>query len=97
MDTRNLLSKIQIAISVNLKTYVSTPYIRGTSERISKILRKYDIVLSNKPSNTLFNKFNNLKDPFPNNYETNVVYQLSCDNCKKIFISARHANNFQIE
>ena len=61
--------------------YVSTPYIRGTSERVSKILRKYDIVLSNKPSNTLFNQFNNLKDPLPNNNKTNVVYQLSCVNC----------------
>lgn len=35
--------------------YVSTPYISGTSERVGKILRKHNIILSNKPSNTLYN------------------------------------------
>ena len=66
--------------------YISTPYISGTSERVNKILKKYDIILSNKPSNTLYKKFNNLKDPLPINAKTNVVYQLNCDNCNKVYI-----------
>ena len=56
--------------------YISTPYIPGTSERVSKIFRKFNIVLSNKPSNTLFSQFNKLKDPIPLNSKSNVVYQL---------------------
>ena len=70
-----------------------SPYIRGTSERVRKILRKYDIVLSNKPSNTLFNQFNNLK-------ATIIKSTLSISLAViivKIFILARHANNFQKE
>ena len=61
--------------------FLYTPYIRGNSERVSKILRKFDIVLNNKPTNTFFNQFNNLEDPLPNNNKTNFVYQFSCDNC----------------
>ena len=64
----------------------STPYIPGTSERVNKILRKFNIVLSNKPSNNLFSQFNNLKDPIPLNSKSNVVYQLNCNECNNVYI-----------
>ena len=66
--------------------YISTPYIPGTSERVSKIFRKFNIVLSNKPSNTLFSQFNKLKDPIPLNSKSNVVYQLNCNECNNVYI-----------
>ena len=43
-------------------------------------------MLSNKPSNTLFKKFNHLKDPLPLDSKSNVVYQLSCDSCPSVYI-----------
>ena len=66
--------------------YISTPYIPGTSERVSKISRKFNIVLSNKPSNTLFSQFIKLKDPIPLNSKPNVVYQLNCNECNNVYI-----------
>jgi len=41
---------------------VSTPYIRGASERINKIMRNFDVKLSNRASNTLGRKLFNFKD-----------------------------------
>lgn len=49
-------------------------------------MRNYNVILSNKPSNTLFKKFNNLKDPLPLEAKTNVVYQLCCENCNNVYI-----------
>ena len=66
--------------------YISTPYIPGTSERVNKIPRKFNIVLSNKPYNTLFSQFNKLKDPLPLNSKFSVVYQLNCNNCNDVYI-----------
>ena len=34
----------------------------------------------------MINQFNNLKDLLSNNSKTNVVYQLSCDNCQNTYI-----------
>ena len=45
--------------SNNIK-YCSTPYIRGTPERVGKILKKYNIHLSNKPSQSFKNQLYNV-------------------------------------
>ena len=41
---------------------ISTPYIKGTSEKLNRILEPYSIQLSSKPSNTLRQKLCHLKD-----------------------------------
>ena len=41
---------------------VETPYIKGASERVWKLLKKHNIVLSNKSTNSLRNQLCNLKD-----------------------------------
>ena len=43
-------------------------------------------ISGNKPSKTLFNQINNLKDPLPPESKTCVVYQLSCQNCDNVYI-----------
>ena len=35
------------------KKYIAMPYIKTASERVGRILKKFDIVLSNKSSNTI--------------------------------------------
>ena len=42
--------------------YVSAPYIKGTTERTNRILKRYDIKLGSKPSNTLNKMLNNCKE-----------------------------------
>ena len=91
MDTPRISLSVKIIILMTLTTsLLSTSLPRtslhGTSERVNKILRKFNIVLSNKPSNTLFNQFNKLKDPIPLNSKSNVVYQLNCSECNNVYI-----------
>ena len=86
------LSEVPGMYGVEPIKYISTPYIPGTSERVNKILRKFNIVLSNKPSNTLFSQFNKLKDPIPLNSISNVVYQLNCNECNNVYIGETKKN-----
>ena len=44
------------------RQYVETPYIKGASERVGKLLKKHNIILSNKSTNSLRNQLCNLKD-----------------------------------
>ena len=41
--------------------YISAPYIKGTSERVNRILNNFHIRLGHKPTNTLRNKLWSLK------------------------------------
>ena len=59
---------------------------RGTSKRVKTILRNYNSILSNKSSNTLFKKFNNLKDPLPLGAKIDAINQLCCENCDNVNI-----------
>ena len=45
------------------RQYVQTPYIKGASERVGKLLKKkHNIVLNNKTTNSLRNQLCKLKD-----------------------------------
>ena len=66
--------------------YVSTPYIKGTSERANHVLKKYNIRLSNKPSNTLHKQLNNTKDKRPPLSTSNCVYKIKCRDCDHVYI-----------
>ena len=60
--------------------YVSAPYIKGTTERTNRILKRYDIKFGSKPSNTLNKMLNNCKENKCNNEKTDV-YKINCQNC----------------
>lgn len=86
-------TKINTAPSVNLPVvrsvntkYISTPYIRGASEHTGKLLKEFNIRLSNKSRNTLRSKLSKLKDSIPIQNRTNVVYKINCKNCTKKYI-----------
>ena len=44
------------------KNYLSTPYIKGASEKVEKLLKPFNLKLSNKSSNTLRTQLCKLKD-----------------------------------
>ena len=66
--------------------YCSTPYIKGTSERVGKILREYNIQLSNKPSQSFKNQLYNVKDKNKPDENTEVVYKIECNDCDISYI-----------
>lgn len=65
---------------IDLK-YISTPYIKGVSEKVGKLLNDYNIKLSNKSSNTLRKHLCKLKDKRDKIKTSQVVYQLDCVDC----------------
>ena len=56
--------------ALQLLTTVTIPYIKGTSETISRILQPYNIRVAHKPTTTLRQSLTNVKDrDEPNNRE----------------------------
>ena len=65
------------------RRYVSVLYIKGTSERASRILKKFNIKSGSKSSNTLKNQLGNAKQKRNTKDKSNVVYEIDCENCEK--------------
>ena len=53
---------------------------------MNRIMKKHNIVLSCKPSRTIKNQLQQVKDPIPASENPNVVYKLPCEDCDKIYI-----------
>ena len=66
---------------------VSIPYVKGTSERISKVFKKYKIGTTHKPSATIKSLLcNTLKDKVHHMDKSNTIYKFSCGKCEKVYI-----------
>ena len=63
------------------KVIVTIPYVKGTSERIARILRFHDITVAHKPSTGLRDVLTKVKDPSPINSRTGAVYKIPCAEC----------------
>ena len=62
------------------------PYIQGTSERISRILRSFNISVAHKPTVTLKNTLTNVKDPTDTKTRIETVYKVTCAECLATYI-----------
>ena len=67
-------------------SYVSAPYIRGTSEKAARVLQKHNIKLCHKPANTIKNQVCFLKDKRNNLDKAGVVYGLGCNECDVVYV-----------
>ena len=65
---------------------VVLPYVRGCSERIARVLKRFDIFTAYKPFNKLSSMFRLPKDPLPDNSICGVVYEIPCADCDKVYI-----------
>lgn len=67
--------------------YITLPYIPTLSLLIEKELKKYNLQIAYKNHNTIGqNFFNNLKDKTELTNQSNLVYQINCNNCKATYI-----------
>ena len=71
---------------------ICVPYIKGVTERTSKILKNYNINLYSKNANTLKNSLCNLKDKRNADLKRNVVYQVNCNDCDAKYIGETGRN-----
>ncbi|XP_055590954.1 uncharacterized protein LOC129743037 [Uranotaenia lowii] len=70
---------------VQMGRYASLTYIPHLSEKVTKILRKYDIIASSKPVNKIKDSiFTKLKDEIPKMKQTQVVYAIPCE-CGRVY------------
>ncbi len=65
---------------------VGIPYIQGLSEQLQRIFKKHGVSTYHKPTNKLREILVKPKDKTPMEQQSGVVYQLTCDNCDKMYI-----------
>ena len=64
----------------------STPYIKGVSERVERILKPHNIMLAHKSKTTIKTKLGHLKDSREATEKNNAVYKINCKNCSCSYI-----------
>ena len=73
-------------------TTVTIPYIKGTSETISRILQPYNIRVAHKPTTTLRQLLTNVKDRDEPNNRQGAVYKIKCSDCQTSYIGETGRN-----
>ena len=73
-------------------TTVTIPYIKGTSETISRILQPYNIRVAHKPTTTLRHLLTNVKDRDEPNNRQRAVYKIKCSDCQASYIGETGRN-----
>ncbi len=68
------------------KTIATIPYIKGTSERIARILRPFNISVAHKPTVTLRNILMKVKDPTDIKTRTGAIYKVTCAECPATYV-----------
>lgn len=68
------------------KRYLSTPYIPGLSERIGKVLKKHNMILSTKTTNKVQNVFTRTKYSLLKKNRCKMVYRVRCKQCSAVYI-----------
>ena len=68
------------------KSFASLPYIKGVTEPLTRVLKKHDVTVVNKPFTTLQQQFPAPKFRPSMESQTNVVYKIPCTNCSWCYI-----------
>ena len=63
------------------KGFACLPYISGLTEPLTRLLRKNEIRVVNKPFKTLQQEFPSPKFRQPSHLQSNVVYKIPCKDC----------------
>ena len=66
--------------------YVSLPYVQGLSEKLSDILKPFNIKTVSRNTNNLSRIFKITKDTIPKLETVNVVYNIPCADCTASYI-----------
>ena len=65
---------------------ITAPYIKGTTERVKRLLRNHNVKLFDTNKNSLKSKICRLKDKRNNSEKSNIVYEFSCGDCPAKYI-----------
>ena len=65
---------------------IIAPYIKGTTERVTRLLKNYNVKLFNKNQNSLRSKLCKMKDKKSNFDKKDVIYKVNCQDCPASYI-----------
>ena len=68
-------------VEQNTNEYAVLPYIRGLTELLKRLLKRYDIKVISKLLWTLNQMLPSPKDRPSEEKQTNVIYQINCADC----------------
>ena len=68
------------------KGHVIIPYVQGTSERLRRVLKQYNIGTTFRPINKISQMIVHPKDQLNKEDKCGVVYEVACNNCNKTYI-----------
>ena len=68
------------------RTSLTLPYIGGLSEAVRRVLKPLDIKVAFRPLCILRHQLVRPKDPVPRDQRAEVVYQIPCLDCPKVYI-----------
>ena len=74
------------------KGYVTLPYVKGTTEAISRVLNKAGFKVAMKPCRTLRDQLVAPKDKVDTLDKAGVVYQIQCEECDASYIGHTSKN-----
>ena len=88
LEQKTRLGNNHVNINTENKPFVSLPYVEGLSEKISGILRTYNINTAFKNHKNLNSIFQQTKDKLTIEQASNIVYSVPCkgNNCKAVYI-----------
>ena len=66
--------------------FATLPYISGITEPLTRTLRNYGILVTNKPVKTLQQEFPSRKYRVPPEEETGIVYRIPCADCSWSYV-----------
>ena len=65
---------------------IVVPYVKGTSDRIARVMKQYKIATAMKPHCTIRSQLVHPKDKREATSKTDIVYNIPCNNCDLSYI-----------
>ena len=78
--------------NATLTTTATIPFIKGISEKISRILQPFNIRVAHKPMITLRQLLTNIKDKDEPRNRQGAVYKINCSDCHAPYIGETSRN-----
>lgn len=71
---------------INKEPKIPIPYIKGLTEKISHILKPYQLQIASTNQNNLKYLYSNTKSKIKKSKQTHVIYSIPCKNCEAKYI-----------
>ena len=75
-----------VCMSEKISNYVGLPYIKGLSDELSRILRKFNINVYTYPYKTIGNILPKIKDSVDDIYKRGAIYKIPCKDCSNVYV-----------